>query len=162
METATRQVPLAEWSPEPSEKLRPSARTSFASAADDADVAPIEPVLQQTSRFVSLGDDAQPKRPGMQRTPSRLSRSGTLHSLSAASRKQSQSANHFQNFNHHNWVTSIRWIFKGQSKEHYVLLLCVMSYAVGVVVIVEASGVAQAADLLQDCLLYTSPSPRDS
>ena len=144
-----------QWSPQSTTELRPS-RVSFVSAVsqpDLEDVQEVEPTQQAPAKFVELRDvnnNGSRGPPQLSRRPSKLSRSSTLHSLADMGRQRSQQHNQYQNFNHHDWLTSIRWIFKGQGCEVFVMWGIIFMYTLIAVIVVEASGNEDKLDLETD------------
>ena len=123
--------------------------------SEDMDNIPKPPGSQlkrKQTTFVELKDLSE--RP-LNRVPSKLSRSSTLHSLQDVARGQAAEKNNFRGYTQHNWFTSIRWIFKGSGMNVFVPFSILMTYSAVVVLVVETSGLGgfgddATADLQQD------------
>ena len=79
-----------------------------------------------------------------------LSRSGTLNSMQVRARMFAAEQNNYKDFNHHNWVMSIRWIFKGSGVNVFIPLIMVVTFATLVVTAVQITHSTDSIDLGTD------------
>ena len=130
------------WAADSPDSHALTEHSSFANQQSTANgndvIAEIDPTAKRPGvSFVELKDVGRP----LTRRPSKLSRSGTLNSLSDVARHSAAESNQFKDFNHHNWLMSMQWIFKGEGMHVFVPMAIAMAYATIVVVSVELSGV---------------------
>ena len=85
----------------------------------------------------------------MRKIPS-LSRSYTLNRLQDRSRAAAEEHNNYRGFNHHNWLLSIRWIFKGSGSNMFIPLGVSTLFSAAVVVTVELLHAREQVDLDTD------------